>query len=349
MPTLPANVKIKIAILLPLTGPNAALGQALLNAAQLAIFDVGDNHFELMPRDTGNGEDIKVAEIARDAVADGARLLIGPLFAGNVAAVKPIAAQQGVNVLALSTDTALAGNGIYIMGFAPGAQVDRVMTYAHAHGMHRFAALIPVSAYGDLVADEFGRVIARNSDTLIDIERYDTAKHSREDAIAALAAKRDQIDALFLPEGGDELNAVVAQLSLNGFDSQKIKLLGTGLWDADNLGGSASFLTGGWYAASDPHMRQNFLASYRNAYDSDPPRLATLAYDATALAAILIRHGGHFDRAALTNPNGFSGIDGIFRLTNQGLVERGLAIDEVTPVGGRAIDPAPATFAGKPH
>jgi ABC-type branched-subunit amino acid transport system substrate-binding protein len=175
---------------LPLSGKNEALGQAMLNAAQLAVFDVGDNHFELVPKDTGEGDDA-AATTARAAIQDGAKLILGPVFASNVAAVKPVAAEANVNVLALSTDTSLAGNGTYVMGFAPGAQVDRVVSYAHAHGLRRFAALIPDSAYGNLVGDAFARTIARFGDQMVDLERYSPAQHDRDDKIKALAAQRD--------------------------------------------------------------------------------------------------------------------------------------------------------------
>jgi ABC-type branched-subunit amino acid transport system substrate-binding protein len=345
---LAPNAKIKVAILLPLSGKNEGLGQAMLNAAQLAVFDVGDSHFELVPKDTGAGDD-SAANAAQDAIKFGAKFLIGPVFASNVAAVKPVAGQANVNMLALSTDTTLAGDGVYVMGFAPGAQVERVVAYAHAHGLHRFAGLIPESGYGDLVGDAFARAVARGSDTMVDLERYSPERHDRDDKIKALVAQADHIDALFLPEGGDDLDAITAQLAIDGFDNRKIKLLGTGLWDVDDLGSGAAFLAGGWYAASDPRARQNFVASYRRTYGEDPPRLVTLAYDATALAAVLVKHGGNFDRAALVNPNGFVGVDGIFRLTDQGLVERSLAIDEVTTSGGRMIDPAASTFVGKPY
>src|SRR5262249_55665196 len=149
-----------------------------------------------------------------------------------------------------------------------------------------------------------------------------------ETYVRALAKKRDAFDALFLPEGGAELNLIANQLAIAGFDPHALHLLGTGLWDTPGLARQTSFVTGGWYAAPDPTARQAFGDMYKAAYGQEPPRLATLAYDATALSAVLAKRGAKFDAASLTNPNGFAGLDGIFRLTRQGKVERGLAILE---------------------
>jgi ABC-type branched-subunit amino acid transport system substrate-binding protein len=334
--------KVKVAILLPLSGRNAPLGQAMLNAAQLAVFDVADKRFELMPRDTGSGE-AEAETAARDGVASGAQLLIGPVFAGDVNRVKPVASMNGVNVLALSTDTNLADQNVFVMGFSPGAQVDRAVSYAHAHGLHRFAVLAPRNPYGNLVSEAFQQAVSRAGDQIIAVETYDSAKRGGGNAVTSLAAHKDQIDALFVPEGGADLALIAGQLAKAGFDPKHTKLIGTGLWDTAEIGRS-DFLIGGWYAAPDPRARQKFVDAYAKTYGQAPPRLVTLAYDATALAALLAKQGGRFDHTALSNPNGFAGIDGIFRLTNAGLVERGLAMLEVTPKGGRVIEPAPATF-----
>ncbi|HUY68224.1 MAG TPA: penicillin-binding protein activator [Alphaproteobacteria bacterium] len=342
-----ASAPAKVAIFLPLSGPYAGLGQAMLNAAQLAVFDVGGKGFQLMPHDTAKGGPAAVARAARDAIDHGAKLIIGPVFAANVAAVKPVAEDAGVNMLALTTDASLAEPGLYVMGFAPTPQVNRVTDYANAQGLHNFAALVPDNAYGNLVGDAFSRAVARDGALMIGFERFDPGSGDLVTAIAALAGDRDHIDALFLPEGGAELGKVIAQLQRAGFAAGKIKLLGTGLWDMDDLGPDASFLAGGWYAGADPAARGRFVASYQKAYGKTPPRLVTLAYDATALAALLAKGGSNFSRAALTNPNGFAGVDGIFRLREDGTVQRGLAIDQVTPEGGRLLDPAPATFAGR--
>jgi len=346
-PALAPTAKIKVAILLPLSGQNAALGQAMQNAAQLAVFDVADSHFELMPRDTASNESGSEAA-ARDAISSGAQFFIGPVFAADVNRVKPIALASGINMLALSSDAALADQNVFVMGFAPGAQVERAINFAHAHGAHNFAAIVPKGAYGDLVSAAFQNAIARNGDVVVDTQTFDPALRDYTAAVTVLSAKKGQIDGLLLPVGGEDLANIAKQLAAAGFDRAHTHVIGTGLWDVPDIGRS-EFLLGGWYAASDPKARKNFMASYVKTNGHEPPRLATLAYDATALAALLAKQGGRFDRAALVNPNGFAGVDGIFRLTDRGIVERGLAVLEVTPNGGHVVDPAPISFTAVGH
>jgi branched-chain amino acid transport system substrate-binding protein len=336
-PTQPAPIqpqassgKVRVALLLPLSGPNAVLGRAMLNAAQQAVFDAAAQNFELMPRDTGGGDE-SVTAAARDAIANGAQLLIGPLFAVHVPAVQKAARTADISVLTLSTDTSLATPGLYVMGFAPGAQAERIARFAVSRGLRRFAALVPGNAYGALVGQAFQLAVARAGGTIVALDTYDPARHDSDVAAHDLADKRGVIDALFLPEGGDDLRLIVRQLANAGFDPHAVRMLGTGLWDAPDTGRQAGFVAGGWYAAPDPAARQNFITAYKSAYGEEPPRLATLAYDATALAAVLAKRGARFDQASLTSPNGFAGIDGIFRLTADGSVERGLAVLEVTP------------------
>ncbi|MDE2029506.1 MAG: penicillin-binding protein activator [Alphaproteobacteria bacterium] len=348
-PPVPANGQIKVAILLPLSGPNAALGQAMLNAAQQAVFDAAGTDFRLLPHDT---EAVGGAQAAANAaVQEGAQLIIGPLFATNIPAVKLVASHAGLQILPLSTDTSQAEPGVYVMGLAPAAQVRRIIAYANAHmagaaAGHRFAALVPATPYGALVGQVFEDAVKEAGGTVVDYETYDSVAQDTGN-IENLTDRRSMIDALFLPEGGDDLKTVTQQLAAAGFNGTQIHMLGTGLWDVPGLGQQNPLLVGGWYAAPDPAARKNFTAAYASAYGKNPPRLATLAYDATALAAVLAKRGGRYDATALQNPNGFAGLDGIFRLLSSGKVERGLAVNEVTPYGAHVIDPSPVSFVGR--
>jgi ABC-type branched-subunit amino acid transport system substrate-binding protein len=279
------------------------------------------------------------------AVTNGAQIIIGPLFASDVPVVENVAQSQGLPVLPLSTDTSLAQPGVYVMGLAPGAQVQRVVAYAIAHGVRHFAALVPSTPYGILVGQEFRSAVAQRPDAqLVDLENF-TSPSEIPARIKTLAGQRGNIDALFLPEGGEILKAAADQAAAAGFDVSHTHILGTGLWDVPALGRLSPFLQGGWYAAPDPSTRRNFIAGYMAAYGQEPPRLATLAYDATALAAVISKHGGRYDQVALTNPNGYAGLDGIFRLLPSGAVERAMAVNEVTMDGVRVVDPAPTSFA----
>ncbi len=325
----------KIGLLLPLSGRSAGLGQAMVNAAQLAVFDLGAKGFELMPRDTKGKADGAVTA-ARDAMKGGAQLLIGPLFAADVAAVKPVVTGANMNMLALSTDISLASPGAYVMGFAPAPQVERVVAYAVAHGIQNFAALVPAGPYGQLVSKAFEKAVHDNGATLVAVEPVSNA--------AALATQKESIQAIFLPLGGAELRSVAQQLAGAGFENSRVRLLGTGLWDEAGLAQGQSLLIGGWFAAPEPSGRDSFIKAYKETYGQEPPRLATLAYDATALAAVLARNGAHYDVTSLTAPSGFAGLDGIFRLSPNGQIERGLAVLEVGDAQNAVLDPSPSAF-----
>lgn len=372
---------VRVALLLPLSGPNAALGRAMLNAAQLAVFDWADERFELVVHDVGTtGESAQRA--AQNAVADGAGLILGPLLAGSVRAVTPIARAAGVPVVAFSSDRTVAAPGVYIMGFLPDAEVRRVIGYARARGVTRFAALVPDNEYGAAVVSAMRQAAAAAAATVGRVQYYDpnatdfssvvrqladydSRRHALLEQKKVLQARDDEaskralerlerfhtlgdvpFDALLLPEGGQRLQALAALLPFYDIDPAKVRMLGTGRWDEPGLGAEPA-LVGGWFAAPSPESRAVFEKRYQEIFKGKPPRLSTLAYDAAALAAVLGKSTGGGDRfsaAALTQPGGFWGSDGIFRLRADGVAERGLAVLQVMPQGTRMISRAPEAF-----
>lgn len=364
---------IRVGFLAPLSGPNAALGRALFDAAQLALFDLSDGRLTLMPRDTEGSPD-KAAAAASQVIAEGAQIIIGPLFANETAAVGNIARLRNVKVLSFSTDRSVAGGGVYLLGFTPDQQVERVVNYARTKGMTRLALLAPDSAYGTAVSQAAETAASQAGSQLLMQERYpgDTADLTPvvrrfATALRALPARSMEeppvdgvdpnlprpVDALLLPEGGARLRALAPLLPFFDIDPRAVRFLGTGLWDDPALG-SEPALVGGWYAGPAPEGFADFGRRFEQAFGRRPPRLASLAYDATALVGILARRpdaaGGlpattaMFDDAALLNADGFAGYDGIFRFHSNGLVQRGLAVLEIQRRGSRVIDKAPASF-----
>ncbi|HYM02297.1 MAG TPA: penicillin-binding protein activator [Stellaceae bacterium] len=336
--------KVRVALLLPLTGPNGALGNAMLDAAQMALFEVGDKKLQLRLRDT-QGTPQGAADAARAVLADGARLIIGPLLAAEVEAVKPIARAADVSVIAFSTAKSLAGDGTFLIGFLPRQEIDRVIAFAHAKGANRFAALAPQTPYGEVAIEALRAAVEASGGSIAHADFYDPAVQDLTPQVKRFAAAGRDFDAMLLPEGGAQLRALVPLLPYYDIDPDKVHFLGTGLWDDPGLGTEPA-LSGGWYAAPPPAARAEFEKQYQELYHRMPPRLTTLAYDAVSLAAVLERNekGPDFSAAALTNPSGFAGIDGIFRLLPSGLVQRGLAVLEVHRGGNTVVDPAPETF-----
>ena len=343
-PSASATGKVRVALLLPLSGQNGALGNAMLDAAQMALYDIGDARLELLPRDT-QGTAAGAADAARAALGEGVRLIIGPLLAAEVEAVKPVAHDANVPDLAFSTATQLAGDGTYLMGFLPQQEIERVANYAHAKGVNRFAVLAPRTPYGEIAITALRAAVQANNATLDHIDYYDPAAQDLTPVVRRFATVAADSEALLLPEGGARLRALAPLLPYYDVDPDKVHFLGTGLWDEPGLGTEPA-LDNGWYAAPPPAARADFERRFLQLYRHAPPRLATLAYDATALAAVLARgdHGADFSANALTNPSGFAGVDGIFRFRPDGLVQRGLAVLQVRRGGNVVIDPAPDTF-----
>ena len=376
-----APAEVRVAILLPLTGSNAALGQAMLDAAQLSMFELAGDSFVLMPFDTG-GTDQGARQAATTAIERNARLILGPLTAGSVQAVAPVARAAGVQVIAFSNSHEVAGDGVFILGFVPRQQVDAVVGYAASEGASRFAALVPDDSYGRSVVDAVRTSAQARGAGLVRARFYDTgaadytnlvkdfsgypARHAALLAQRkALAAKGDEIsrqalrrlerldtigdapfDALVLPESGERLRTMSALLSYFDIDVPSVKLLGLRSWDLiPNLGAEPA-LIGAWFAGSPVEERDRFIERFKRAFGRVPPRLATLAYDATALAAILgqAEGGPDYSAQALMDRNGFLGVDGIFRLNADGIAERVFTIYEVTRDGVKARRTAPTSF-----
>lgn len=316
----------------------------MLNAAQMALFDVANSHFKLLIRNT-QGSPTAAASVAKSVISSGAQLILGPLLAAEVKAIKPITRAAHVPVIAFSTAAQLAGDGTYLIGFLPKEEVSRVVAYAHDHGHNRFAVLAPQSAYGEVVVKAVRAAVAADGATLVRVQYYNPDSDHMAPIVRNFAALGHDYDALFLPAGGSRLKRLASQLPYFGIDPDQVKFLGTGLWDESGIGTEPA-LDGAWYAAPPPTARANFDKRYEKLYEKRPPQLATLGYDATALAAVLARgpQGPNFSAVTLTSPNGFNGLDGIFRFRPDGLVQRGLAVLEVHRSQNTVIDPAPTSF-----
>ena len=348
--------KVKVALLVPQSGRNASIGQSMLEAAQLAIVDLGGADFELLPYDT-QSDPAGAAAAAQLAIANNAELILGPLRRDSTRAVAPYAQSAGIPVISFSNDRSVAGGGVYVMGFVPSAEVDRVVTFASTRGIQRFALLAPDHEYGVLVANAMRQAVNSLGAQLTQVALYDPSTLDFGAQVKELADTRSAqatggtggFQALMIAEAAERLRTIVAFLPTYGLDSNTVRLLGTGLWDTGNIG-SEPGLAGAWFAAPPPSARTYFLAKYREVYGRPPHRLASLAFDATAMAGALARSVGPagFTPVVLTSPNGFLGADGLFRFNADGVAQRGLAVLQVTPGGTTVVDPAPRTFQALP-
>lgn len=348
---------IKVALLVPLSGRASGVGVALRNAAEMALFDVSDDRFALSIHDTGSTAEGAMAA-ARLAIDDGAEMLIGPLFGGSAAQVGPIARAAGVPVLSFSNDMTVAGDGVWVFGLLPEDQVRRVVSYTAAGGTQEFAALLPATAYGEIVRTSLIDATARAGLRQPVIGEYSPGADTTElsDIVKRFTAglpraftSKDFPSAVLVPDGGAALRSIAPLLAYYDVDSETSRLLGSALWSDPTIG-RESTLVGGLFAAPSPALRQSFEERYRRFHGQHPPGLASLGYDAVSMAAVLARQpaavgaASPFDRIALTQPSGFFGADGIFRLLPDGGNERGLAVLRVTANGFEIEDPAPESF-----
>ncbi|RIA47400.1 penicillin-binding protein activator [Dichotomicrobium thermohalophilum] len=346
---------IKVAVLLPLSaeGNTKKIAEAMKRAGELALFDFKNPELQLMTKDTrGTPEGAKVA--AEQAVQEGAELIIGPLFAEAVQGAAPVARKAGVPVIAFSSNRKVAGNGVYLLSFLAGSEVRRIVSYAMTQGHRRFAALIPENAFGKIMQEAFETAVRDTGGQIVALQTYKPDANSMlkpVEQVAALAKKGSeqppQFDALFMPGSSDTLPALAPLLPYFEVDTASIQILGSNGWDYTGIGREKP-LRGAWFPAADPSGWQDFTKRYVETYGDPPPRLASLAYDAVSLAATLSEgsKGNRYTADRLTRDSGFSGVDGLFRLRDNGLSQRGLAILEVQRFGANVVDPAPRTFAG---
>ena len=336
---------VRVGLILPFSNNSASmrgLANSMMKAAELALYDSGNRNILLMTADdTGSPADAAAA--AQKLLDQGAEVIVGPIFSASVSAVAPLARDHGVPVLAFSTDRGVAGNGVYLLSFQAQGEVKRVIAYAASQGHSNFAAMIPQTPYGAVVEQSFRDAVASAGGTISGVEHFSPSAGAVTDPAAAVA--KSGCDAVFIAQGGSLLRGIAPTLSFSGVDNTKVKYLGTGLWD-DPAVNKEPLLAGGWFAAPQPSGDGAFVGKFHQTFNADPPQLASLAYDAISLVALLapgpVYH--RYTLRALTDPNGFTGVNGIFRFLPDGSVERGLAVLAVAPGGFTVVSPAPTTF-----
>lgn len=342
----PAEAGTKVALLLPLSSGKAkSIAVSLKRSAEMALADAGNPGITLITKDTA-GTTGGAEAAAQAALDEGAQLVLGPLFEAEVRAVSPIARGRGVNVIAFSSVSSAAGSGTYLMSFLPEEEVSTVVRYAMSKGYQSIAALYPQSQYGQTVQTALNRAAEANGAKVNAAQSYGGESGAIDQPVRSIGisvAETASGQALLLPAGGDQLRTLGAKLQQNSVDPKAIKILGTGLWD-DPIAPQVPIVQNGWYAGVAPDLQRSFERKYASAYGGKPPRIASLAYDAMFLAINLAKSGNRFSAAAITNSDGFKGQNGLFRFRQNGLIERGLSILEMTPQGPRVISPAPSRF-----
>lgn len=346
------NGSVRVGLLLPYSGEGqsaASVATLFENSAKLALEDFQGADIQLLVKDTGGtSEGASIA--AQQAISEGAELLIGPVFAPAVQGASAVARRSGVPIVAFSSDTNAAKPGTYLLSYLPVSDVNRIVSYAAEQERRSYSALLPNNAYGAVAEAAFRQAVGQTNGRIITIERYipDNAEDIRA-RVASLSRSISQVDTLFVPEGGGVPPFVMQVMTEMGASLGEVKMIGSGQWNTPDILQSP-VMVGSWFPGPDNQSFERLATRYRETYGSQPPRNASLAYDATILAAGLVRSAGpdRFSDRVLTNRDGFLGIDGIFRFQQDGLNDRGLAVYAVS--GKRTaepIAPAPRSFSGQ--
>ena len=334
----PAGAKHEVALIVPLSGEDGPIGTSISNAAKLALLDTANQTIDLNIYDSRQGG---AAAAASRAIAEGNRLILGPLLSEEVLAMAPVARRARVPVIAFSNDESVAGNGVYILGFTPRQSIARVVDHAAARGAKRFAALVPTGVYGQRATQALMGSLQASSATLGAVETFSRNAASVRTAANALNAKGN-FDAILIADSG----RTAAQAA--GAIRAGPRLLGTELWANERALGTTPRMRGSWFAAAPDARFDQLVTRYRARYGKTPYRLGSLGYDAVLLTVRAARGwpvGRPFPQRVLTEKEGFAGVDGIFRFRRDGVAERALEVREVTATGTRVVSPAITAFA----
>lgn len=336
----------RAAVLLPFSHPTAnvrAEAEAMLAGIELALFENGGTDFLIMPKDTAGRASTAEAR-ADEAIDEGADIILGPLFGAEVTPVKDAVNRDQIPVIAFSNDRTVAGGGSYLASVMPEEEVVRIMGYAASRGTRTFAFLGPDSAYGRQVETAMRAEAAKNGWTVIGSGFYDpsTSASSEVSRVAKLIKAESSQVGLLIPERGTKLLSIAPLLVVNGIDPGRTRFLGTSIWD-DSAIWREPALAGALYSAVDPDNMSTFKDTYRRIYGRAPTDLAAAAYDAAALAITLagennMKHGG------VTDPDGFMGVNGLFRFRLDGTSERGLAVKEIRSSGASVVEKGVTRF-----
>ncbi|KGK80426.1 ABC transporter substrate-binding protein [Thalassobacter stenotrophicus] len=344
-----ADRAVPVAILLPYGSANAGdsvVAQALEDAARLAIGDLAGVRLDLRVYETAGDAAIGAAAATR-AVDDGAKVILGPLYADVAAAVGVAVANDNVSVLSFSNNTSVAGGNVYVLGNTFENTADRVISYATAQGRNRVAVLHANDTAGSIARAAVQSAVGKSGATLVAAIPYEL---SQEGVFNAVPIVRDAVreagaNSVFFTSAYSGALPIFAQLlPENGIQPGDVQFMGLARWDVPSEALSLTGLQGGWFALPDQGLSAQFDSRFQAAFARAPHPLAGLAFDGISAIGAVVRDAGEIGPASLTQPSGFAGVNGVFRLRADGTNERALAIAQIIDGQVQVISPAPRRF-----
>lgn len=331
----------RIALLVPMSGTNSAVGQSIANAATMALLDTNAQNLRVTTYDTAAG----AGAAAKRAVADGNRLILGPLLSGNIPAVISVSRPVGVPLISFSNDASAASRDVFIMGNLPAQSVTRTVRYARSRGITSFAALVPRGEYGQTASNAFMAAAREGGASVVAMEAYERSTNSITGAARKLK-ERGGYGAVLIADGG-RMSSLAAPVLKPAGSEETTRILGTELWSGEKIITGTPALNGAWFASVSDGRFGQFSNSYKRRFGGTPYRIATLGYDAVLLSLRIARDwklGTRFPTRELEDRNGFLGLDGPFRFGRNGVIERALEVREVRSGNAAVVSPAPARF-----
>lgn len=332
----------RVALLVPMSGENGRVGQSLANATTMALLDTNAENLRITTYDTADG----ARAAARQAIADGNKLILGPMLSANVPQVLAEARPADVPLISFTNDESVAGPDSFVMGHLPGESIQRSVRYAASRGARRYSAVVPDGEYGRRAEASLGAAVRDNGGALVNVERFARGNTSIVSAAERLRA-RGGYDAVLIADGARLASQAAGVLKPNG--SGSAQLMGTELWSGESSVTRASALRGAIFSAVSDARFKRFSDSYETRFGSQPYRISTLGYDSVLLALRIAqdwRVGRSFPVGRLYDDDGFLGLDGAFRFGRDGVIDRAMEVRQVRDGQVVILDPAPQRFGG---
>ncbi|MFK7881749.1 penicillin-binding protein activator [Roseobacter sp.] len=352
-PSINTGAAVPVALLVPGGSGQTTdeiLAQSLENAARLAMRDLNGATIDLRVYQTG-GDANTAAAVAKQAVEEGAKIILGPVYAASANAVGNAVSGQNINVLSFSNNASIAGGNVYVLGPTFQNTADRIVGYATSQGKQRFVVVYGQDSAGTAGRDAISTAVQSQGASVVGSVGYAL---SQQDVIAAVpqikeAVESNAADAVFMTTDTASALPLLSQLlPESGVSSETSQFMGLTRWDIPSQTLSLPGVQGGWFALPDPSASATFSAQYQSAYGGVPHPIGGLAFDGIAAIGALVSQGqsNALTGAALTQGAGFRGASGIFRLLPNGSNQRGLAIATISEAQVSILSPAPQSFSG---
>ena len=335
----------RVAMLLPLSGADSAMGESLKNAAMMAIGDINNNNLVVQFYDTkSTGSGARIA--LENALNADSELILGPLRSDEVAAVSDAAKSENVPVISFSTSPSVLREGVYSIGLLQDDQVSRIIKYAADNGRSRIAAVLPSNQNGANIYHSLLKAARKYGVSVTKVGFYALGSMDFTGLVTQMKSGGVDFDTLLIPETGNRLKAISSMFSYYDVAAPDVLFIGTSVWDSSSLSKETE-LYGAAYPVMSLKNQAKFAQKYNELFGERPSGLSIFAYDAVALASVLARQGGNIYEQ-IERPEGYNGMSGSFRIFANGLNEHGLDVVKVSSGGKYVAEYAPEQFSGYP-